>query len=190
MVGPDRALAIGVVLPWYNYTYTYTCGNIINNNDERTHFFRKIYLTLYSRKGSERVAKGLMLVMCERWVGNGERLPHIDSKFFCIIAALLPHSAGLLNRVPEGPSPLFGVGSHYGILSPTATRNRTVTATRTELCLPRTPTNWLTQAVCSTWLYNCLTSTYFLWASHLHRIQPVHRSRWYSDIFDRMDRQG
>ena len=31
-----------------------------------------------------------------------------------------------------------------------------------------------------------MTSTCFLWASHLHRIQPVHRSRWYSDIFDRM----
>ena len=44
----------------------------------------------------------------------------------------------------------------------------------------------LTQTVCGTWLYNCLTSTSILWASHLHRIQPVHRSRWYSDIFDRM----
>ena len=29
--------------------YTYTCGNRINNNDERTHFFRKIYLSLYSK---------------------------------------------------------------------------------------------------------------------------------------------
>ena len=29
------------------------------------------------------------------------------------------------------------------------------------VCLPRTPT---TQAVCGTWLYNCLTSTCFLWA--------------------------
>ena len=32
--------------------------------------------------------------------------------------------------------------------------------------------NWLTQTVCGTWLYNCLTPTCFLWASHLHRIQP------------------
>ena len=30
--------------------YTYTCGNKINNNDERTHFIRN---------GCERVAKGL-----------------------------------------------------------------------------------------------------------------------------------
>ena len=51
-----------------------------------------------------------------------------------------------------------------------------------ELCLELQ----LTQTVCDTWLYDCLTSTCFLWASCLHRIQPVHRSRWYSDIFDRM----
>ena len=69
------------------------------------------------------------------------RLPHIDPKFLCIIAALFPHSAGLLNRAPEGPSLLSGAGSPYGILSPTATGTRTVTATRTELCLPRTPPN-------------------------------------------------
>ena len=41
--------------------------------------------------------------------------------------------------------------------------------------------NWLqlTQTVCGTGLYNCLTFTCFLWASQLHRIQPVHRSRWH-----------
>ena len=52
----------------------------------------------------------------------------------------------------------------------------------------QTPTNWLqlTQAICGTWLYNCLTSTCFLWALQLHRIQPVHRARWYPDIFDQM----
>ena len=49
--------------------------------------------------------------------------------------------------------------------------------------------NWLTQAVCSTWLYNCLTSTCFLWAytsATITKFNHVHRSRWYSDIFDRM----
>ena len=43
--------------------YTYTCGNKINNNNERTHFFRKIYLSHFIRKGCERV-------VCERWVGD------------------------------------------------------------------------------------------------------------------------
>ena len=157
----------------YRYTYTYTTmsGNIVNNNDERTHFFRKIYLSHFIL---ERVAKGLMLVMCEKWVGDGTDC----HKFLCIIAALLPHSAGLLNRGPEGPSPPSGAGSHYSILSPTATGTRTVTVTRTELCLPRTPTaDWTKPSVAPGYII-FLASTSFLWASHLHRIQPVHGSRW------------
>ena len=32
----------------------------------------------------------------------------------------------------------------------------------------------LTEPVCHTRLYNCLTPTCFLWALHLHPIQPVH----------------
>ena len=47
----------------------------------------------------------------------------------------------------------------------------------------------LTQAVCGTWLYNCLTPTWFLWAyasSTITEFNHVHRSRWYSDILDRM----
>ena len=31
-----------------------------------------------------------------------------------------------------------------------------------------------------------MTPTCFLWESQLHQIQPVHRSRWYPDIFDRV----
>ena len=55
--------------------------------------------------------------------------------------------------------------------------------------------NWLqlqlelTQAVCGTWLYFCLTPTCFLWAytsATITEFNRVHRSRWYSDIFDRM----
>ena len=96
------------------------------------------------------------------------------------IAVFLPHSAGLLNRGREGPSPLSGAGSHYGILSPTTTGTHCLELNSACLELQ------LTQAVCGTWLYNCLSSTCFLWASQLHRIQPVHRSRWYPNIFDRM----
>ena len=46
-----------------HYTYTYTCRN---NNDERTQFFRKIYLSLYW--------KGCV---CEG-VGDWTELQHID----------------------------------------------------------------------------------------------------------------
>ena len=36
-----------------------------------------------------------MLVVCERWVGDRDRLPHIEAKFFMAIAALF---SGLRNR--------------------------------------------------------------------------------------------
>ena len=47
--------------------------------------------------------------------------------------------------------------------------------------------NWLPQVFCGTWLYNCLTFTCFLWAyASCTEFNHVHRSRWYSDIFDQM----
>ena len=49
--------------------------------------------------------------------------------------------------------------------------------------------NWLTHAVCGAWLYNCLTPTCFLWAyasATITKFNHVHRSRGYSDIFNRM----
>ena len=113
------------------FSIQWICENIINNNDERTHFFRKIHLSHFIL---ERVA----LVMCERWVGDGTDCNILTPS--SSISALLPNSAGLLNWGPEGPSPLSSAGSHYSSLSPTVTGTRTVTATRTELYLPRTPT--------------------------------------------------
>ena len=107
--------------------------------------------------------------MCERWVGDGTDCNIMTpsssdygstSSSFCWAAQ------------PGSWRPKPSVWSWFSL-------PRTAT---------RTPTNWLqlTQAVCGTRLYNCLTPTFFLWASQLHRIQPVHRSRWYPDIFDRM----
>ena len=72
-------------------------------------------------------------------------------KVLLTIAALLSHSGWAAQPcITEGPIPLSGAGSHsVVILSPTATG-----------------TDWLqlelTQAVCGTWLYNCLISTCFL----------------------------
>ena len=65
------------------------------------------------------------------------------------LAALLSRSAGLLSRGSWEPS-LFW-----------------------ELFLTTASYLQLIQPVCGTGLYNCLTSTCFLWASHLHPIQPV-----------------
>ena len=102
-----------------------------------------------------------MLGMCERLVGDGDRLQHIDPKFLWLFCwAVQPGS--------WGPKP--SVWSWFSLCG----------QLRLQLKLQ------LTQTVCGTWLYNCLPTTCFLWALYQHRIQPVHRSRWYSDIFDQM----
>ena len=112
----------------------------------------------------KRVAKGLMLVMCEKWVGDGDRLLDIDPKFFSTIAALLSSFCWAAQPwVTEGPSPLSGAGHPIS----NCDRNWTPSAW-----------NWLTdkleltQAVCGTWLYNCLMPTpASCGCTHLHRIQ-------------------
>ena len=85
------------VIKLYVYIYIYTCRNIINNNDERTDFFRKIYLSHFMQKGCKRV-------VCERWVEDGIETATYWPQVSLTIAALLPHSAGLLNRGPKGLS--------------------------------------------------------------------------------------
>ena len=96
--------------------YTHTCGNKINNNDERTHFFWKIYFSHFIRNGCERVAKGL----CVR----GELEPEQTATYWppvpLSLAALLSRSTGLLNRgVPRAHSHRLGAGSLYSIKYPT-----------------------------------------------------------------------
>ena len=153
-----------VAYSWYNYTYTYICGNIINNNDERTHFFRKIYLSHFIRKG--------WCFLCVRGELETERETTTYWPLVPLtIAARFPHSAGLLNRGSWGPQP----SAWSWFLTPRASylqlRQEFELWLQLELnsaCLKLQ----LTQAVCGTWLYNCLSSTCFLWASHLHRIQP------------------
>ena len=84
------------------------------------------------------------------------RLQHIDPQVPLSLAALLSHSAGLLNRGSWGPKP--STGSWFS-LPRTATRISTATDSNS-----------------GTELYHCLTSTCFPWAS---QFQPVHWSRWY-----------
>ena len=123
-----------------------------HNNDERTHFFRKIYLSHFIRNGCERVAKGL----CVRGELETEQTATYWPQIPLSLAALLSRSAGPLNRGSWGPISLYWV---------------LVLSTASYLQL-----DWLqlTKPFCSTGLYNCLTPTYFLWASDLHSIQPVH----------------
>ena len=120
-------------------------------------------LTLYSRKGCERV-------VCERWLGDGTDCNILTPSSSDYSSTSFSFCWTAQPGVTEGRKP--SVWSWFSL-------PRTAT---------RTSTNWLqlTRAVCGTWLYNCLPSTFFLWASQLRRIQPVHRSRWYPDIFDRI----
>ena len=117
------------------------------NNDERTQFFRKIYLSHFIRNGCERV-------MCERWVGDWTKLQHIDPPSSSGYSST-SFSLGCSTGGSEGRKP--GAGSHAGILS-------------LKLWL-QIQTDWTS---CRIRLYHCLKSTCFLWVSHLHRIQPVH----------------
>ena len=136
--------------------YTHTCGNKINNNDERTHFFRKIYLSHFIRNGCERV-------MCERWVRDWTNCNILTPSSFVFSSTSFSFCWAAQSGVLRAHSPLLGAGSLYSILNPTI---------------------WLqlTEPVCRTGLYNCLTSTCFLCASHLHPIQPVH-SQGYTLIY-------
>ena len=119
-----------------------------HNKDERTHFFRKIYHLHFIRNGCERV-------MCERWVGDWTNCSILTPSSFVFSSTSFSFCWVAQSGVLGAHSPLLGASSLYRILS---------------------PTNWLqlTEPVCRTGLYNCLTSTCFLWASHLHPIQPVH----------------
>ena len=70
--------------------------------NERTHFFIKIYLSHFIRKG--------WCWLCATYW----------PKVLLTIAALLSHSGWAAQPwVTEGPSPLSGAGSYSGILSPT-----------------------------------------------------------------------
>ena len=86
--------------------YTYTCGSKIKNNDERTHFYRKIYLSHFIRNGCERVGDwtNCKLLTPSSFVFSS------TSFSFC-----WPAQSGVLGA----HSPLLGAGSLYSILSPT-----------------------------------------------------------------------
>ena len=92
-----------------------------------------------------------MLVVCERWVGGGDRLLHIDASssdhsrtFFLILAGVAQP------WITEGPKP----------------------SVCRWLSLRHLVPNWLqlTQPASGTWLYNCLTRTCLRYSfAYLHR---------------------
>ena len=117
--------------------------------------------TLFERV-AKRLRKGCERVVCERWVGYWTDC-NILTPVPLTIAALLSHSAGLLNRGSTWAAQPGGALCWELVL----------TALN---CNSNFNCNWLplTRTLCGTGLYNFLISTCFLWASHLHLIQPVH----------------
>ena len=119
-----------------------------------------------------------MLVMCERWVGDGTDC-HILTPSSFDHSSTSSSFCWAAQSGSWGPEP--SVWRWLSLRHPVPNCD-----CNSNWTLPASDSNWLTQAVCGTWLYNFLMPTCIPWASHLHRIQSVHRSRWYSDIFDRM----
>ena len=114
-----------------------------------TQFFWKIYLSHFIRNGWKGLRDGNVWEVSWRLNKTATYWPPA----LLAIAALLSHPAELLNRGPWGPSSLLGL---------------VLTASNCN--------NWhqTNRTSCCTGLYHCLTTTCFLWASHLDRIQPVH----------------
>ena len=147
----------------YTTIHIYMRKHSQHNNDERTQFFRKIYLLLYSKW----LRKGYQRVICERWVGDWTKTATYWTSALLATAALLSRSAGLLNRWPWGLGAqlLRGPGSHCFELQP-LTLNSDLQLTWTSY---------------GTGLYNFFDFHLLQWASYLHLIQPVH-SQGYSLI--------
>ena len=92
--------------------YTYTCGNKINNNYKRIHFFRKICLSHFMRTGCERI-------MRERWVGDWTNCNILTPNSFVFSSTSFSICWASRSGVLRAHSPLLGAGSLYSILSPT-----------------------------------------------------------------------
>ena len=98
----------------------------------------------------ERVPKTVVKGLCVRGELETEQTATYWPPVPLSLAALLSRFAGLLNRGSWEASLLW------------------------EVVLTTASYLKLTEPVCGTGLYNCLTFSSLLWASHLHPIQPVH----------------
>ena len=104
---------------------------------------------------SKGLGKGCKRVMCERWVGDGTDCNILTPSYSDYSSTSFSFCSAAQSGVLRAHCPLLGAGSLYSILN---------------------PTNWpqLTEPICGSELYNCLTLTCFPRVSQLHGIQPVH----------------
>ena len=124
------------------------------------------------------------------WEGVGDQteLQHIDPTLLAM-TVFLSRFPGLLNREPGGPASL-GAGFLYCILSPLVwSPNWLIGGLRAPsagcwLSLLHLISNWL-NFLC-TELYNNSMPTFFLWASQIALIQPIHGQGYTLLFLDRM----
>ena len=122
--------------------------------NERTHFFRKIYLSQFIRKGRERV-------VYERWVGDWTDWNILIPSFSTFSSTSFSFCWAVQ------PGVLRAQALCWELLLTASSCNRNSNQ------LTPTHSNSLWDRVIS------LTSTFFPWASQFHRFQPIHRSRLY-----------
>ena len=106
------------------------------------------------------------------------------------ITAFLSRSPGLLNREPRGPASL-GYVLHSSVFSPTNLNfSCSIGGPEGSLCwvLVFSTASYLqlTDFLSSPGLYNCSTSTFFLCASQIALIQPIHGQGYILIFLDRM----
>ena len=83
------------------------------STNERIHFFIKIYLSHF-------ILERVVFVVCERWVGDRDRLLYWPRFFLAHSSTSFSSWLGFLNHGSlRAQSPLSAAGSHFGILSPT-----------------------------------------------------------------------
>ena len=152
LVGPSYIYAETYIFGWAIHIYAETKSTIMTNE----HTSLEKYT---SHSSFEMVAKGLRKGYEWEVSQRLNKLQHTDPPPVLLsLSALLSRSAGLLNRGSWGPIALCWV-----------------------LVLSTASYLQLTEPVCGTGLYNCLSPTCLLWASHLHPIQPV-QSKGYTLI--------
>ena len=135
------------------------------DKDERTQFFRKIYLSLYS-KGFERVTKG---IICKRWVGDWTQLQYVGDEW------------GVNMLPPTHPQIIWLQRYFFPVILGCSTRGL-----GDQPLLGHDSPSSIFSKLPVAGLYNNSTFTYFLRASQFALNSTLRQSRLSPDILDRM----
>ena len=163
----DEAFCISfhINILWKGVVYSYADACITRHNKDERHSSLEKYTSHFIER-----------VVCERELET-EQNCNILTPTLLAITAFLSRSPGLLNRGPGGQASL-SAGFLYRILFPIRLiPNWLIGGLRTPsagccLFLPHLVSNWLN--FLRTELYKSSTPEFFLWASQIALIQPIH----------------